>query len=151
MLGVDRRNARPFSEFPSADTQLTGGKAMRRYVFPALAAVILIGASLFPDDAFARRGGGGGFRGGGGFHGGAAHFRGGAVHAGRGYGVAGRGYAGRPVARAAVRGGVWRGAAYGAAAGAAAAGAYGYYNNGYNSGCYRDSYGNPVCPQQYPY
>src|SRR5205814_10673378 len=108
MLGFDRRNARPFSEFPSADTQLTGGKAMRGYVFPALAAVILIGASLFPDDAFARRGSGGGYRGGGGFHGGAAHFRGGAVHAGRGYGVAGRG-----VARAAARGGVWRGAAYG--------------------------------------
>ena len=38
---------------------------MRRYVFPALAAVILIGASLFPDDAFARRGGGGGYAAGG--------------------------------------------------------------------------------------
>ena len=91
--------------------------------------------------------------GGEGFHGGAAHFRGGAVHggrygvAGRGYGVAGRGYGyrpipGRPVARTAVRGGV-----YGAAVGAAAVGAYGYYNNR----CYQDGYGNTVCPQQYPY
>src|SRR2546423_8988212 len=97
---------------------------MIRYVLPALAAVILIGASVFPDDAFARRGGGGGYRGGGGLHGGAAHFRGGAVHAGRGYGVAGRryGYAGRPVARAAVPGGGLRGAAYRAGSRAAAAG-----------------------------
>lgn len=85
-----------------------------------------------PDDAFARWGGGGGYRGGG-YHGGAAHFRGGAVRggrygvAGRGHRVAGRGYGyrpipGRPVARAAVRGGV-----------------------------YQDGYGNTVCPQQYPY
>jgi hypothetical protein len=28
-------------------------------------------------------------------------------------------------------------------------GAYGYYNN-YN-GCYQDTYGNWVCPNQYPY
>jgi hypothetical protein len=58
-----------------------------------------------------------------------------------------------------VRGGVYRNAAgyygarraaYGAAAiGAAAAGAYGYYNN-YNSSCYYDTYGNQVCPGQYP-
>ena len=41
----------------------------------ALAAVVLVGASLVPDDAFARRGGGGGYRGGG--------FHGGGVHAGR--------------------------------------------------------------------
>ncbi len=41
---------------------------------------------------------------------------------------------------------------YGAAAvGAAAAGAYGYYNNSYNNGCYQDTYGNWVCPNQYPY
>jgi hypothetical protein len=51
----------------------------------------------------------------------------------------------------------WRGAAYGAAAvGAAAAGAYGaydYYNNynNYNNGCYTDSYGQYICPNQYPY
>ena len=35
--------------------------------------------------------------------------------------------------------------------GAAAAGAYGYYGGQYNNGCYRDSYGNVVCPGQYPY
>jgi hypothetical protein len=77
----------------------------------------------------------------------------------RAAGVAGRGYAGRPVARAAVRGGyyggAWRGAAVGAAAGAAALGAYGYYNRGYggyyNNSCYYDSVGNYVCPGQYPY
>jgi hypothetical protein len=113
---------------------------MFRNTLAALAAVVLIGASLMPDDAFARRGGGGGYRGGG-YHGGA---RVGAVHGGR-YGVAGRGYgvAGRPVARAAVR----RGVAYGA--GAAAVGAYGYYGSTYNNGCYRDAYGYTVCPQQY--
>ena len=44
---------------------------MIRYALIGLAAAILAGASLVPDDAFARRGGGGGFRGGGGFHGGA--------------------------------------------------------------------------------
>jgi hypothetical protein len=123
---------------------MTGEKTMFRIALAALAAVVLIGASLMPDDAFARRGAGGGYRGGG-YHGGAV--RGGAVHGGR-YGVAGRGYgvAGRPVARTAVRRGVYRGAAYGAAAGAAAVGAYGYYHN---NGCYRDAYGNPVCPEQY--
>lgn len=136
---------------------------MLRFGLISFAAAILIAASLVPDDAFARRGGGAGFHGGGmraaGVHGGgmrAAHVRGG------GYRVAGRGYGyrpipGRPVARAAVRGGVyrnaayrgaWRGAAYGAAAvGAAAAGAYGYYN----SNCYYDAYGSYVCPGQYPY
>src|SRR2546421_8661409 len=98
---------------------------MIRYVLPALAAVILIGASVFPDDAFARRGGGGGYRGGGGFHGGAAHFRGGAVHAGRGYGVAGR-----PVARAAGRGGGWPGGALGAAHRGAGAGGKGHFWRG---------------------
>ena len=44
---------------------------MFRAALAALAAVVLVTASLIPDDAFARRGGGGGFRGGGGFHGGA--------------------------------------------------------------------------------
>ena len=48
---------------------------MFRKTLAALAAVFLIGASLTPNDAFARRGGGGGFRGGG-YHGGGAHFRG---------------------------------------------------------------------------
>ena len=138
---------------------------MLRYALIALAAFVLVCASLVPDDALARRGGGGVRAGG--FHGGgarAAHFGGGAVHAGRIGGVAGRGYGyGRPVARAAVRGGAygtaayrgaWRRPAYGAAAlGAAAAGAayYGGYGGYYNSGCYRDAYGYQVCPNQYPY
>ncbi len=74
---------------------------MVRYALAALAAVVLVGASLIPEDAFARRGGGGGYRGGG-FHGGGVHAgrvgAGGRGYAGRGY--AGRGYAGRdtPVA-----------------------------------------------------
>ena len=51
---------------------------MLRYLLAALAALVLLTASLIPDDAYARRGGGGGFRGGGGgFHGGG--IRGGAV------------------------------------------------------------------------
>ena len=67
---------------------------MFRYVLPVLAALVLITASLIPDDAFARGRGGGGYRGGGGFHGGAARVggvRGGAVRVGRvggGYRVA---------------------------------------------------------------
>jgi hypothetical protein len=132
---------------------------MFRYALAGLAAIVLVATSLIPDDAFARRGGGmraGGFHGGGAR---AAHFRGGAVHAGR-YAHVSRPIAGRPVARAAAARGVyrnaayrgaWRGAAYGAATvGAAAAGAYGYnyYNN---NGCYRDTSGNWVCPNQYPY
>nr|WP_234680342.1 hypothetical protein [Bradyrhizobium sp. Oc8] len=144
---------------------------MLRFLLAALAALVLISVSLVPDDAYARRGGGfhgGGMRAGG-FHGGGArvaHVRGGGHRvAGGRYGVAGRGYGyrpipGRPVARAAVARGVYRnaayrgayrGAAYGlgaAAVGAAAAGAYGYYNN---SNCYYDTYGNQVCPGQYPY
>ena len=90
---------------------------MFRISLAAVAAVVLVGASLAPDDAFARRGGGGGYRGGGGFYGGAVGVRGGAVGvrggvAGRGYAVAGRGYGyrpipGRPIARTAVRRGVW--------------------------------------------
>jgi len=81
------------------------------------------------------------------------------VHAGR-YARVSRPIAGRPVARAAAARGVYRGAAYrgayrGAAYGAAVVGAtavgaygYNYYNN---NGCYRDAYGNVVCPNQYPY
>ena len=53
---------------------------MFRYVLPVLAALVLITASLIPDDAFARGRGGGGYRGGGGFHGGAARV--GGVHRG---------------------------------------------------------------------
>ena len=124
---------------------------------------------LIPDDAYARRGGGGGFRGGGGggFHGGG--FRGGGMHAGRIHGGAGRVHGwwsvcgtcasfasnsrssrlwssglcrARPIAGYPGR---YRG--YGAAAvGAAAAGAA-YYGGGYyNSNCY-DAYGNWICPQ----
>ena len=120
------------------------GSAMFRYVLPVLAALVLVTASLIPDDAFARRGGGGGYRGGGGFHGGAARVggvRGGAIHAGR---VGRVGYAG-------YRGGYYPRRGYGAAAvgaaavGAAAYGAYGAYNN-----CY-DTYGNYICGNQYRY
>ena len=59
---------------------------MLRNLLAALAALVLLTASLIPDDAYARRGGGGGFRGGGGgFHGGG--FRGGGgMHAGRFHG-----------------------------------------------------------------
>ena len=116
---------------------------MFRYVLPVLAALVLIAASLIPDDALARGRGGGGYRGGGGFHGGAARVggvhRGGAIHAGRvgRVGYAGRGYYPR-------RG--YGAAAVGAAAvGAAAYGAYGSYNN-----CY-DTYGNYICGNQYRY
>ena len=79
---------------------------MIRYALIGLAAAILVAGSLVPDDAFARRGGGGGFRGGhggmraGGFHGG---MRAGGFHGGRGYRVAGgprpsHPIAGRPIA-----------------------------------------------------
>ena len=114
------------------------GSAMFRYVLPVLAALVLVTASIIPDDAFARRGGGG-YRGGGGFHGGAV--RAGGVHRG---GV----YAGRVGAgRVGYRGGYYPRRGYGAAAvgaaavGAAAYGAYGAYNN-----CY-DAYGNYICGQ----
>jgi len=143
---------------------------MLKYILVALAAFTLLTATLIPDDAYARRGGGGGFRGGGGgFHGGgmrAGGFRGGGMHAGRiarpAHPIAGRPIAGRPGRPIAGRpgrpiagypgygGGYYRpGWGYGAAAvgAAAAAGAYGYYN----SGCYYDSYGQYICPGRYPY
>jgi hypothetical protein len=124
---------------------------MIRYALIGLAAAVLVGASLVPDDALARRGGGG-------FHGGgmrAGHVRGGAVHAGR-YAHVSRPIAGRPVARAAAARGVYRGAAYrgayrGAAYGAAAVGAAALGAYGYNNRCQYDTYGNWVCPNQYPY
>ena len=109
---------------------------MFRYALIGLAVVILAGASLVPDDAFARRGGGGGFRGGGGFHGGGLR----GWHAWRlrpGRGCAWRAIRPRvsPDRRSpgSARGGcpgVYRGAAYrgayrGAAYGAAAVGAAG--------------------------
>jgi hypothetical protein len=122
---------------------------MLRSALVGLAATVLVGAAIIPDDALAFRGGGARV-GGGGVR--AVGVRGGAV------GVAGRGvaYRGAAYRGAAWRGGYYpyRGAAIGAAAvGAAAAGAaaYGYYNNSYgyyggvNNGCYRDPYGNLVC------
>jgi hypothetical protein len=144
--------------------------AMFRFALIVLAGFILVAASLVPDDAFARRGGGfhgGGMRAGG-FHGGG--MRAGAVHGGR-YAAAGRyrvaggvrpshPIAGRPGYRpgypvAGRPGYGWRGAAWGAAAGAAALGAYGaygaYYGNNYNNGCYQNTYGQWVCPNQYGY
>ena len=122
---------------------------MFRYILTALAALVLLTASLIPDDADARGRGGGAYRGGGGFHGGG--YRGGAV-AGRGYrggAVAVRGARGGAVA---VRGGRYAYGGYGyrrgygaaavgaAAVGAAAAGAY------YRGGCGYDAYGNWICP-----
>ena len=43
---------------------------MLRYILAALAALVLLTASLIPDPADARGRGGGAYRGGGGFHGG---------------------------------------------------------------------------------
>jgi len=113
---------------------------MLRYVLAAFAALVLLTASLIPDDAYARGRGGGAYRGGGGFHGGC--YRGGAVavRGARGGAVAVRGgrygYAGYGYRRG------YGAAAVGAAAvGAAAAGAY------YGGGCGYDTYGNWVCPR----
>ena len=68
---------------------------MLRYILAPLAAVVLLTASLIPDDAEARGRGGGGYRGGGGaYRGGAVAVRGGRVAGGyRGYGYRG-GYRG---------------------------------------------------------
>jgi len=134
---------------------------MLKYILAGLAAFVLLTATLIPDDAYARRGGGGGFRGGGGgFHGGAGRIHGGGYrHAGGvrpSHPIAGRPVAGRPgrpiAGRPGYGGGYYRpGWGYGAAAvGAAAAyGAYGAYGNNY--GCYYDNYGQYICPQQYQY
>ena len=120
---------------------------MLRYILAALAALVLLTASLIPDDAYARGGrGGGGYRGGGGGYrggavavrgarGGAVAVRGVRVAGGyRGYGYRGYGYRGYGVGAAAV------GAA---AVGAAAAGAY------YRGGCGYDAYGNYICANGY--
>ena len=92
---------------------------MFRYVLPVLAALVLVTASLIPDDAFARRGGGGGYRGGGGFHGGAVRLE---------AFTEVESYAGRVgVGRVGYRGGYYPRRGYGAAAvGAAAVGAAAY-------------------------
>ena len=125
---------------------------MLRSILVALASAVLVTATFIPDDAYARRGGGGFRGGGGGFH--AAGVRGGGMQAGRiarpSHPIAGRPIAGRPVAGYPGRGYYRPGWGYGAAAvgAAAAAGAYGYYNR---SSCYYDSYGQYVCPGQYQY
>jgi len=113
---------------------------MLRYILTPLAALVLLTASLIPDDAYARGRGGGGYRGGGGFHGGG--YRGGAV--------AIRGARGGAVA---VRGGRYGHAGYGyrrgvgaAAVGAAAVGAAAVGSYYYRGGCGYDAYGNWVCP-----
>ena len=116
---------------------------MLRYILAASAALVLLTASLIPDDAYARGRGGGAYRGGavhgGGYRGGAVAVRGArggavAVRGGR-YGYGGYGYR---------RGYGYGAAAVGAAAvGAAAAGAY------YRGGCGYDAYGNWVCPGYY--
>ena len=106
---------------------------MLRYFLAAFAALVLLTASLIPDDAYARGRGGGAYRGGGGYRGGAVAVRGArggavAVRGGR-YGYGGYGY----------RRGYGAAAVGAAAVGAAAAGAY------YNRGCGYDAYGNWVC------
>ena len=117
---------------------------MLRHALLGFAAVTLLSATLIPDDAFARGGrGGGGFRGGAvGVRGGAVGVRHGAVGV-RGAAVGVRG--GHYGARRAVRVGVGA-----AAVGAAAAGA-GYYGGYYGNSCYRDAYGQLLCPQGYGY
>src|SRR5262249_5932397 len=120
---------------------------MFRHVMIGLAAATLVGAMLIPDDASARGRGGGARVGAGGARVGA---------------VGNRAYVSRPIARPGVgygryagygRYNNWRGVGWGvgaAAVGAAAAGAYygsDYYGN-YNN-CYRDGYGQLICPDQY--
>ena len=82
---------------------------MFRYILAALAALVLLTASLIPDDADARARGGGGYRGGGGGYrggavavrrGGAVAVRGGRIAGGyRGYGYRGYGAARRGCCR----------------------------------------------------
>ena len=116
---------------------------MLRHVMIGLAAATLVGAALIPDDASARGGRGGGAR----------------VGAGGGARIAGnRAHVSHPIARNGVarNGNAWRAARWGvgaAAVGAAALGA-GYYGNNYyynNNNCYRDAYGQVICPDQYQY
>jgi hypothetical protein len=136
---------------------------MLRIILIALAAVVVFTASLIPEDAYARRGGGGGFRGGGGgFHGGGGRgFHGGGVHAGRIHGgFAGRahpshpiaGRPGRPIAgRPGYGGGYYRpGLGYGAAAVGAATVAGAYYSGyGYDP-YYSDDGGSYVAAESDP-
>ena len=102
---------------------------MIRYILAAFAALILLTASLIPDDAYARGGrGGGAYRGGGGYRGGAV-----AVRGPRGGGAV------------AVRGAGYRGYGYrGYGVGAAAVGAAAVGTAAYRRSCY-DAYGNYIC------
>src|SRR4051812_49975921 len=120
---------------------------MFRFILAALSALVLLTASLIPDEADARARGGGGYRGGGGaYRGGAVAVRGprgGGAVAVRGGRVAGgyRGYG--------YRGGD-RGYGVGAAAGGAAA-VGGAAGGGYPGSCY-DAHGNYIfarggCPR----
>jgi len=96
---------------------------MLRKVLVCFAAVVLVGASLVPEDALAFRGGRGGGARASSFGGGTARSIGGCYGGGR-YAMAGRGYGYRA---AAYRGAAWRGAAYGTAAAIGSAyAAYGY-------------------------
>ena len=120
---------------------------MLRKVMIGLAAATLVGALLVPDEGLARAGRGAG----------GARVSGARVGA-----VGNRAYVSRPIARPGVGYGRYagygrygyRGAGWGLAAGAAAIGAAsyygGYYGNGYSS-CYRDGYGQLICPDQYQY
>ena len=107
----------PWQPAVEVDGTQSGRNAMLRYGLIILSAVVLVCATLVPDDALARGGRGGGFSRGGG--GGGAAFRGGGGgarvahrgYAGRGYagrGYAGRGYAGRGYAGRAYAGRVAR-------------------------------------------
>jgi len=125
---------------------------MMRHLMIGLAAATLVGTTLIPDDGWARG------RGGGARVGAVGGARVGAVGGAR-YGAVGtRARVTNPIARPGV--GYGRYAGYGrygyrglgaAAVGAAAIGAAGYYGSDYygNNGCYRDSYGQLICPDQY--
>jgi hypothetical protein len=117
---------------------------MLRYGLAAAAAIVLLTASLIPEDAEARARGGAGYRGGGGaYRGGAVAVRG--PRGGGAVAVRGAGYRGGAYRGGAYRGYGYRGYGVGAAAvGAAAAGAY-------RGSCY-DAYGNYICAGGYrPY
>ena len=129
---------------------------MMRHLMIGLAAATLVGAMLIPDDASARGRGGGARVGAGGARVGAVGgARVGAIGGARYGAIGNRAYVSRPIARPGVGYGRYGYRGLGAAAvGAAAIGAAGYYG-GYGSdyygsnGCYRDSYGQLICPDQY--
>ena len=116
---------------------------MLRYSLAALAALVLLTASLIPDDAEARARGGG-YRGGGGaYRGGAVAVRG--PRGGGAVAVRGAGYRHYGGYRGGYRGYGYRGYGVGAAAvGAAAVGAAAVGAGAYRRNCY-DPYGNWIC------